>query len=303
MKDIAIVGAGPAGFTAAIYALRAGKSVLIIEKGALGGQMTFSPKIENYPGVPAVSGTALADKMTEQALALGAEIELGEVAAIEPAGDVLRVKTEDGVFEAKSVILATGAKHRRLGLPGEEAFIGAGISFCAVCDGDFYRGADVLVAGGGNSAMHEALLLAETSKSDTMIQNLSFLTGEQALMERVKHRENVRVIYESVVTGLCGGDTFTGVEIRNEKTGETRTLTGDGLFVAIGLEPDTAAAGGLLPLENGYFKADETCRTPVPGVFVAGDCRTKAIRQVTTAAADGAVAAMAAVRFLQAREA
>lgn len=299
MTDIIIIGAGPAGLTAAIYALRAGKSVLLIEKGALGGQMTFSPKIENYPGFTAVSGNELADHVTEQALALGAEIELGEVTKLEIEGGVKKVYTEDGVFESKAVIVATGAKHRHLGLPGEEELIGNGISFCAVCDGDFYRGQSVLVVGGGNSAMQEALLLSEVCRQVTMVQNLAFLTGEQALIAQLNEKKNVRVIYESVADSLLGEEGFKGLRIRNTATGETQDLFADGLFVAIGLQPDTAAVADILELENGYVKAGETCETGLPGVFTAGDCRTKAIRQVTTAAADGAVAALAAVRYLQ----
>ena len=298
MTDIIIIGAGPAGLTAAIYALRAGKSVLLLEKGALGGQMTFSPKIENYPGFPAVSGNELADHMTEQALALGAEIELGEVTKLELVGDVKKVTTDDGVYEARAVIVATGAKHRHLGLPDEESFIGSGVSFCAVCDGDFYRDGSVLVVGGGNSAMQEALLLSDVCRQVTMVQNLAFLTGEQALMQQIEAKKNVRVIFESVADAYLGDGECKGLRIRNTATGETTDLFADGVFVAIGLQPDTAAFADLLPLENGYVKAGETCETGIPGVYTAGDCRTKAIRQVTTAAADGAVAALAAVRYL-----
>ena len=298
MTDIIIIGAGPAGLTSAIYALRAGKSVLLLEKGALGGQMTFSPKIENYPGFPAVSGNELADHMTEQALALGAEIELGEVTKLELVGDVKKVTTDDGVYEAKAVIVATGAKHRHLGLPDEESFIGSGVSFCAVCDGDFYRDGSVLVVGGGNSAMQEALLLSDVCRQVTMVQNLAFLTGEQALMQQIEAKKNVRVIFESVADAYLGDGECKGLRIRNTATGETTDLFADGVFVAIGLQPDTAAFADLLPLENGYVKAGETCETGIPGVYTAGDCRTKAIRQVTTAAADGAVAALAAVRYL-----
>ncbi len=297
MTDILIVGAGPAGLTAAIYALRAGKSVLLIEKAAIGGQMTHSPKIENYPGFPEISGTGLADRMTEQALNLGAEMELGEVTKLELAGDVKKAVTEDGEFEAKAVILAMGAKHRTLGLPGEEAL--SGVSYCAVCDGDFYRGEDVIIVGGGNSAMQEALLLSETCSHVTMVQNLAFLTGEQALKDRVLAKENISVIYGCVADRLLGEDAFTGLVVKNTETGETQTVNAGGLFVAIGLLPDTAPAEGLLALQNGYIEAGEDCLTSIPGVFTAGDCRTKGIRQVSTAAADGAVAALAAVRYLQ----
>lgn len=302
MTDIIIIGAGPAGLTAAIYALRAGKSVLLIEKGALGGQMTYSPKIENYPGYPAVSGNELADHMTEQALVLGADIELGEVTKLETDGEVKKAYTEDSVYEAKAVIVATGAKHRHLGLPGEEALIGNGISFCAVCDGDFYRGGSVLVVGGGNSAMQEALLLSEVCRQVTIVQNLAFLTGEQTLISRVSETKNIRVIYESVADTLLSDEAFKGLRIRSTATGETTDLFADGLFVAIGLQPDTAVVADLLTLDNGYIKAGEVCETGLPGIFTAGDCRTKTIRQVTTATADGAVAALAAVRYLQNRE-
>ena len=299
MRDIIIIGAGPAGLTAAIYARRAGKDVLIIEKAAMGGQMTFSPLIENYPGLQALSGNELADKMVEHALSLGADVELDEVTGVEDLGDVKRVHALGGSFDAKAVIVATGAKHRHLGVENEERLTGAGVSYCAVCDGAFFAGEDVVLAGGGNSAMQEALLLSETCKTVTMVQNLAFLTGEETLKEKLSARENVRVIYNSVVTGLEGTDTLTGVRIRNTETGEESTLPAAGLFVAIGLLPDTAAFKNALTLNDyGYVQADESCRTNLPGVFTAGDCRTKAIRQVSTAAADGAVAALAAVRYI-----
>ena len=299
MRDIIIIGAGPAGLTAAIYARRAGKDVLIIEKAAMGGQMTFSPLIENYPGMPTLSGNELADKMVEHALSLGADVELDEVTGIEDLGDAKRVHTLGGSFDAKAVIVATGAKHRHLGVENEERLTGAGVSYCAVCDGAFFAGEDVVLAGGGNSAMQEALLLSETCKTVTMVQNLAFLTGEETLRQKLAARENVRVIYNSVVTGLEGTDTLTGVRIRNTETGEESTLPAAGLFVAIGLLPDTAAFKNALTLNDyGYVQADESCRTNLPGVFTAGDCRTKAIRQVSTAAADGAVAALAAVRYI-----
>ncbi len=299
MRDIIIIGAGPAGLTAAIYARRAGKDVLIIEKAAMGGQMTFSPLIENYPGMPALSGNELADKMVEHALSLGADVELDEVTGVEDLGDVKRVHALGGSFDAKAVIVATGAKHRHLGVENEERLTGAGVSYCAVCDGAFFAGEDVVLAGGGNSAMQEALLLSETCKTVTMVQNLAFLTGEETLRQKLAARENVRVIYHSVVTGLEGTDTLTGVRIRNTESGEESTLPAAGLFVAIGLLPDTAAFKNALTLnEYGYVQADESCRTNLPGVFTAGDCRTKAIRQVSTAAADGAVAALAAVRYI-----
>ena len=299
MVDILIVGAGPAGLTAAIYARRANKSVLLVEKGPLGGQMTFSPLIENYPGFPALTGNELADKMVEQALALGAEMELDEIVSLEERDGVKIAHGKGGDYEAKAVILAVGAAHRRLGLPHEEDLIGGGISFCAVCDGAFFSGEDVLLAGGGNSAMQEALLLAETCRSVTMIQNLAFLTGEDALKEKIAARENIRVIYNSVVTGVSGEGKLESVTVRSTATGEETTIPTTGLFVAIGLIPDTKPFTDVTDTDAfGYFAADERCRTKTPGVFVAGDCRAKEIRQVSTAAADGAVAALAAVRYL-----
>lgn len=296
MTDILIIGAGPAGLTAAIYARRAEKSVLILEKGAMGGQMTHSPKIENYPGFPVLSGNELADKMVEQALLLGAEIGLAEVTGIEPADGCITVHADDGDYTARTVIIATGAKHRRLGLEKEDTL--AGVSYCAVCDGAFYKNKAVLVIGGGNSAMQEALLLSESCAAVTMVQNLPTLTGEAALQAKIAEKNNVKVIYNSVCKALLGEEDFTGAVIENTQTGEQQTLYADGIFVAIGLSPDTEAFRGLLTLENGCVKADESCLTDLPGVFVAGDCRTKNIRQITTAAADGATAALAAIRYL-----
>jgi len=297
--DIIIIGAGPAGLTAAIYALRAKKSVLIIEKGALGGQMTYSPKIENYPGFIELSGNELADKMTEQALTLGADIEIDRVTGIKDNGETKTVIAEENSYEAKAVILAVGARHRRLGIPNEEELIGSGISFCAVCDAAFFNGQSVCLAGGGNSAMQEALLLSENCEKVTMIQNLAFLTGEEALKEKLSAKNNIEIIYNSVVTGLIADNGLTGIVIKNTETEEEQTLKTDGLFVAVGLKPDTEAFKDVITLDGyGYIKADESCLTNIPGVFTAGDCRVKSVRQVATAASDGAVAAIAAVKYI-----
>lgn len=299
MTDVIVIGAGPAGLTAAIYARRAKKSVLIIEKGALGGQMTFSPKIENYPGFLALSGNELADKMVEQALALGAEIELDRAIGIEDKGEYKIVRTDGGAFQAKTVILAVGAAHRHLGLPEEERLIGNGISFCAVCDAAFFEDGEVCLAGGGNSAMQEALLLSETCKKVTMIQNLPFLTGEESLRDKIAAKDNIEVIFRSTVTAVFGQDTLTAIEIENTETKERFRKETDGLFVAVGLIPDTKEFEGAVSLNDfGYIVADETCATDLPGVFTAGDCRVKDIRQISTAVADGAVAALAAVRYI-----
>ena len=300
MYDIIVIGGGPAGLTAALYARRADKSVLIIEKDTFGGQITYSPKVENYPGFAVMSGNEFADKLLDQVLAQGAEIELAKVTSVEN-GDVKKVITEDGEFEAKSVIIAVGVKHRMLGAPGEGELVGNGISFCAVCDGAFYKDLDVAVIGGGNSALQEALLLAETSKSVTVVQNLDYLTGEARLQSALAEKENVKVICGSVVKEfLSVGGKLTGVVITN-KDGDT-ALSVDGVFVAIGLIPENKPFESLGELNGyGYFDSDESCLTKTPGVFVAGDCRSKKIRQVTTACADGAVAALAACDYIDNR--
>lgn len=299
MYDIIIIGAGPAGLTAAIYARRAQKSVLVIEKGVFGGQVTFSPKIENYPGFGELSGNELADKMVEHAISLGAEFEMENVLEIAD-GDVKEVKTENGSFFGKTVIIATGAAHRHLGVSGEEEYIGNGISFCAVCDGAFYSGQDVTVIGGGNSALQEAILLSETCKKVTVVQNLPTLTGEEALQDILKNKDNVEFVYSSVVTGFSGEGTLSGIFVKNTDTLEEKNIPCDGCFVAIGLIPATSFVKDTVKLNSyGYVDAGENCKTDVQGIFVAGDCRSKEIRQITTATADGATAALAAIKHLE----
>ncbi len=297
MYDIIVIGGGPAGLTAAIYARRANKSVLVIEKGSFGGQITFSPKVENIPGFSEVTGNEFAEKLVEQALGLDAEVECAEVLEIKQ-GDVKTVVTDSGEFEAKTVIVATGAKHRMLGLPREEEFVGEGISFCAVCDGAFYAGRDVAVIGGGNSALQEAILLADLANKVYVVQNLDFLTGEQKLQEKLAAKENVEIILGHTVKGIIGDTTLTGITIADSNDNE-KQLDIDGMFVAIGLIPQNEAFEGVINLdERGYVTSDENCLTNADGIFVAGDCRSKKIRQVATAAADGAVAALAACDYL-----
>lgn len=299
MVDLIVIGAGPAGLTAALYALRAGKTVTVLEKGVFGGQMTYSPKLENYPGFLEISGNELADKMMEQVLSHGAELEMETVTAIETVGETKKVITENGHFEAKAVIVATGAAHRHLGVEGEEALIGNGISFCAVCDGDFYKGQTVAVIGGGNSALQEALLLSKTSSRVIIVQNLSVLTGEQTSVDKVLATDNIEVIFNSVVTGFEADTALKGVKIKNTENGEEQLIPCEGVFVAIGLIPDTAPFRDVIELDSyGYVKADESCLTNIPGVFTAGDCRTKAIRQISTAISDGAAAALAACKYI-----
>lgn len=297
MYDIIVIGGGPAGLTAAIYARRANKSVLVIEKGSFGGQITFSPKVENIPGFAEVTGNEFAEKLVEQALGLDAEVECAEVLEIKQ-GDVKTVVTDSGEYETRTVIIATGAKHRMLGLPREEEFVGEGISFCAVCDGAFYAGRDVAVIGGGNSALQEAILLADLAKKVYVVQNLDFLTGEQKLQEKLNNKENVEIILGHTVKGIIGDTTLTGITIADSNDNE-KQLDIDGMFVAIGLIPQNEAFEGVINLdERGYVTSDENCLTNADGIFVAGDCRSKKIRQVATAAADGAVAALAACDYL-----
>lgn len=298
MYDIIIIGAGPAGLTAAIYGRRAEKSVLVIEKGVFGGQVTFSPKIENYPAFSEISGNELADKMVEQAISLGAEFEMETVTEIRN-GEIKEVVTENGTFTAKTVIIATGAAHRHLGVEGEEKYLGNGISFCAVCDGAFYAGQDVTVIGGGNSALQEAILLSATSKKVTVVQNLPYLTGEEALQNVLRSKDNVEIICSSIVSGFTGEDTLKGIRIKNTQTNEESIIACDGCFVAIGLIPATDFIKGTVKLNSyGYVDAPESCKTDLEGIFVAGDCRGKEIRQITTATADGATAALAAIKYI-----
>ena len=300
MYDIIIIGAGPAGLTAAIYARRANKSVLLLEKAAFGGQITFSPKVENYPGFDSVSGSELADHFVEQSLGQGAEVEIETVTGIRDAGDHKVVTTEDGnEYEGKTVIIATGARHRHLGLPNEDTHIGEGISFCAVCDGAFYKNKTVALVGGGNSALQEAILLSEGCKKVYVVQNLDFLTGEQRLQEILQKRSNVEVILGTVVEALPAATPLNRVTLRRVADDHVYDLEIDGLFVAIGLVPENEAFGDVVALdERGYVAAGEDCLTQTPGVFVAGDCRQKMVRQVTTATGDGAVAAIAACRYI-----
>lgn len=300
MYDIIVVGAGPAGLTAAIYARRADKSVLVLERGTFGGQMTFSPKIENYPGFCQISGNELADKLVEQALNLGAEIDMQEVKSVrKEENGIFCVSCSECDFVAHSVIIATGSKHRLLGLPKEEKFIGDGISFCAVCDGAFYVNKTVAVIGGGNSALVEAIMLSDGCEKVYIVQNLDFLTGEEKLAQILRDRKNVEIICGYLVDEILGQDTFNGIVIKDAKNGEKMRLDLDGMFVAIGQVPENEQYRNLVSLnDRGYIISDEACLTDTEGLYVAGDCRTKGVRQISTACADGATAALAACRYL-----
>ena len=305
MYDIIVIGAGPAGLTAALYARRAEKSVLVIEKSTFGGQITHSPRVENYPGFLEMSGNEFADKLIEQVIAQGAEIELDEVTGIEGEAGNYTVKCPHKSYTAKAVIIATGSKHRHLGIDREEDFTGEGISYCAVCDGAFYKGKSVAVIGGGNSALVDAVLLSESSTKVYVVQNLGFLTGESRLVKTLEKRENVEFIYNTVVKRILGGKEFEGIEIENTESGVISELKVDGIFVAIGQVPENEPFSPVVKLNDyGYIESGESClptasgSADVNGIFVAGDCRTKTVRQVTTATADGAVSALAACRFI-----
>ena len=298
MYDLIIIGGGPAGLTAAVYALRAGKRVLVLEKNAFGGQITWSPRVENFPGYVSIAGTELGDKLLEQAMEQGAEVELEEAAALEKQGESWLVRCASGArFTSGAVILATGAKPRMLGVAREEELVGSGVCFCAVCDGAFYAGRPVAVCGGGNSALQDALLLSESCSRVYLIHRRESFRGEQKLVEALRQRENVEFVLNAAVTELLGEEELRALAL--EQNGARRALSVDGLFVAVGHQPDHSAFAALLKLDaQGYADAGEDCLTPTPGLFVAGDCRKKSVRQLTTAAADGAVAALAAVRYL-----
>ena len=296
--DLIIIGGGPAGLTAAVYARRAGKSVLVLEKAALGGQITWSPKVENFPSVASISGTELGDRMAEQAMAQGADVELEEVLGIEDCGDRRRVRCDFGAsYEGRAIILAAGAKPRMLGVEREEELVGAGVGYCAVCDGAFFKDLPVAVSGGGNSALQDAMLLSETSSRVYLIHRRDSFRGEEKLVRALQEKDNVEFVLNASIVRLLGEDELKGVVVL--QNGVERELAVDGLFVAIGHEPDIAAFAAFAALdERGYAASGENCLTKTPWLFVAGDCRAKSVRQLTTAVADGAVAALAACAWL-----
>ena len=298
MHDILIVGGGPAGLTAAIYARRAGKSVLVVEGAGFGGQIASSHLVENYPAIPAVSGADYSEALTAQAKALGAETRFGRVSAVRQEGDGFVLTVGKKEFEGKALILATGAKHRKLGMDREEELTGRGVSYCAVCDGAFFKGKDTAVVGGGDSALQAALFLSGVAKHVTLIHRRGELRGQEANVRAARERENVSFLLESRVTGLLGENALSAIVVEG-KDGNRQEILVDGLFIEVGQEPDNGAFSELAELDQGgYFLAGEDCRTRTPGVFVAGDCRGKELRQLTTAVADGSVAATAACRYL-----
>lgn len=301
MTDIIIIGAGPAGMTAALYATRSGKSVLVLEKETFGGQITYSPRVENYPGIKQISGNEWAAELVEQILELGVRTELEAVTGLCPQGSFWTVETEEGAHTGKAVILATGVSHRRLGLPREEELTGAGISYCAVCDGAFYAGERVAVVGGGDTALQEALFLSSLCRRVTVIHRRGEFRGEQRLWESLRQKDNVDFRLHSVVAGLEGQDHLTGLRLRDTRDGNETRLPMEGLFVAIGQIPHNDCFSASVRLTaDGYLAAGEDALTSAPGIFAAGDCRAKEVRQLTTAVGDGAAAALAACRYIDA---
>lgn len=296
-KDIIIIGAGPAGMTAAIYGQRAGKSTLMIEAKAYGGKIINTPDIENYPGFEHISGFEYAQKLYNQATALGAELVYATATGIEKLNEhQFIVHTTSGDFEGRAVIVATGAKSRALGLAREADLIGRGISYCATCDGMFFRKKDVAVQGGGDTAFEDAAFLANYCNKVYIIHRRDAFTADEVHVAKLRDRDNVEFILNTAVTDLIGAERLEAVELTDKVTGEKRTLPVSGLFVAIGQAPDNAAFDNVLSLdEKGYVVASEECLTGTDGVYVAGDCRKKKVHQLTTAAADGAVSALAAV--------
>ncbi|MBR6413023.1 MAG: thioredoxin-disulfide reductase [Oscillospiraceae bacterium] len=299
--DIIVVGAGPAGLTAAIYARRASKSVLVLEAKAWGGQIINTPDVENYPVIAHISGVDFANDLYRQATALGAEVRLEKVVSVQTQGDCKLVQTTKDEYRAGAVILATGSENRKLGVEREQALTGRGVSYCATCDGNFFRKRDVAVVGGGNTALEDALYLAEIVNKVYLIHRRDSFRGEESTVARLREKENVEFVYNANVTALLGEKRLTGVEVTDKLTGAKRTLAIDGLFVAVGRIPENESFRALIDVdEAGYAVAGENCHTRVPGVFVAGDNRTKEVRQLVTAAADGAVAATEAVKYLNA---
>lgn len=297
--DIVIVGAGTAGLSAAIYAVRAGKSVIVLEATTHGGQIVNTPEVENYPGIQKISGFEFANNLYEQAKSLGAEVIYEKVIGIEVNGEEKIVHTTKEDYQAKAVILATGAKNRPLGLEHEKEWIGAGISYCATCDGMFYRGKDVAVAGGGNTALEDAIFLTNYCRKVYLIHRRDAFRGEEKLLQILKEKPNVEFVLNANITRLVGEDGVDGVEVEDKNTHEKRVIDVMGLFVAIGQMPENSEFINVVDLDKGgYIEAKEDCKTKTKGIFTAGDCRTKKVRQLATAASDGAIAALAACEYI-----
>lgn len=302
--DIIIVGAGPAGLTSALYARRAGKTVLLIEKESFGGQIVLSPLVENYPMSEPASGMGLVDKLVSLVMSLGAEVEVDTVVAVKKNDDgTIAVKTEYSDFTARALIIATGLKHKRLGVENEERFIGNGISFCALCDGNFYKNRAVAVIGGGNTAVQDAIYLSKICSRVYLIHRRDRFRAEQHVVDGLAACESVEQVMNSRVIAINGDKHIESITVMNIESNSERVLEVSGIFAAVGQEPSNQAFGDLVELDSaGFVVAGESCTTREPNVFVAGDCRTKTVRQLVTAGADGGVAAIAACEYLDRRE-
>ena len=299
MVDIMVIGGGPAGLTAALYAARAGKTVQVIEREATGGQIALSPLVENYPAIPAMAGADFAFQLTEQVEKLGVEIIYGEATAVEPVLMGFAVTVDGEAKAARAVVLATGAAHRHLGLEGEEDLVGMGVSYCAVCDGAFFSGRDVAVVGGGDTALQDALFLSNSCHHVTLIHRRDEFRGEQRLVEQVEKRENISILYSHIVEELRSENgELSAIVVKDLKSGESKTMALAGLFAAVGQAPQSAPFAQLVATQGGYYDAGEDCCSNAEGVFVAGDGRVKTVRQLTTAVGDGAVAGLAACKYV-----
>lgn len=298
--DMIIIGGGPAGYSAALYAARAGLDTLVLERMGAGGQMTQTTQIDNYPGFDeGIDGYLLGVKMQSGAQRFGAKTIFAEVTKADLSGSIKRMETSQGVFLSKTVVIATGAGHRHLGLAEEEAYEGKGLAYCAACDGMFYRGKTVAIVGGGNSAAADAMILSRICKEVILIHRRDSLRATKIYHEPLQNAPNLSFRWNTEVKALTGEDRLNGIVLVNNQTGQESRLAVDGLFVSIGRNPATELFRSQLPLdENGYIVADESTRTPLPGVFAVGDVRTKALRQIVTAAADGAVAVHYAEEYL-----
>ena len=300
MYDTIIIGAGPAGMTAALYAARSNLKVALLERGIPGGQMNNTADIENYPGYANISGPELAEKMFEPLENLGVEHLFGLVEKIEDRGDFKEIITEDESFEAKTVIIASGANHRHLGVPGEEDYNSRGVSYCAVCDGAFFRDEDLLVVGGGDSAVEEAIFLTRFAKSVTIVHRRDELRAQKVLQDRAFANEKIRFVWDSVVESIHGNERkVTGVTFKNVKTGETSQADFGGIFIYVGLDPVSEFAADLgITDEAGWILTDHQMKTSVAGIYAVGDVRQKDLRQITTAVGDGAIASQEAYKYL-----
>ena len=300
--DVVIVGGGPAGLTAGIYAARAGKSTAIIERGLIGGQITFTDSIDNFPAAPGMNGAEYAMKIQSQAESFGAEIimdEITEVTAPETEGGTFKIKGNGDEYEATAVILATGLDNRKMGISGEDGLISRGISFCAVCDGAFFRNKEVAVYGGGNTAVEDAAFLANICTKVTIIHRRDRFRAEQAVVDELKALDNVEFVMTSNVVGVNGENSLESITVKNNETGETKDIAVSALFVAIGKIPNGKPFANLVATdEAGYFDIGESCEAGTPGVFVAGDGRSKELKQLTTAVSDGSIAATKACHYV-----